>query len=1257
MEYKTFNDVFCGFAPKDAPQFLLDAILMNVVLDKATRRMSFDMHMKNIADKTMIFFIEDNIKAHFQLVAVHIKARYTSELLSGEYLTNIEKQLRRENVVINGFLNDATARLTEDEIFEISVTHGVGMLSALGCEGKISAMLRDEFGVSCEVCFTGDTELSEYSQSFNEAVERDRLIPREDAQGNIIVTAPGGEQKTGTVKKAKPAGKRAEGDDCPYDIKTLKAVIGKPVKANPIPLSELNPESTRVTVWGDVFEVEARETRAGDRIIMSVYFTDYTGSNMLKIIELKERAKPYESIVKGVTILVSGEVSYDKYDKEYSIRPRDISLVSKYVYTDEAPIKRVELHCHSNMSSMDGIAPAALLIERAASWGQTALAITDHGVVQAFPDVAAAAKKANKGGASFKAIYGVEAYFIDDIVPVDDGGDYKKLQSYHQIILVKDKKGLKNLYKLISMSHIDYFYKKPRIPKSKLSELREGLIIGSACEAGELFCAVRDGKSDEEQCEIARFYDFLEVQPLANNEFLIRSGVAKDHEALQDYNKTIISLGERLNIPVVATCDAHMIQKSDNIFRQVLMTGMGYSDTDLQSPLYMRTTEEMLKEFAYLGEEKAFEVVVTNTNLIADMIADDIQPIPDGTFTPTIAGCEDDLQNITWKKTKELYGEEMPELVKTRLERELGSIIKHGFAVLYIIAQKLVWESEKQGYLVGSRGSVGSSFVATMAGISEVNPLPPHYVCPKCKHSDFITDGSVGSGFDLPPKDCPQCGTPYNRDGHDIPFETFLGFDGDKAPDIDLNFSGEYQSRAHRYTEELFGKDHVFKAGTIATIADKTAYGYVKKYLDEKGRVVHKAEEQRLINGCTGIKRTTGQHPGGMVVVPNECDVYDFTPIQHPADSSDSGVFTTHFDFHSLHDTILKLDELGHDVPTLYKHLEDLTGIKVLDVPMSDEKVMSLFTSPEALGVSAAEIDCNTGTLGIPEMGTPFVRGMLDDAQPQKFSDLLQISGLSHGTDVWIGNAQELIKNGICTISDVIGTRDSIMTYLLHKGLKPKSAFKIMEITRKGKASSQLTAEYIDEMKACGVPQWYLDSCMKIKYMFPKAHAAAYVIGAIRLCWYKIYRPVEFYAAMFTVRGGDFDAESAIRGRGAVKMKMSELKMRGMERTTKEDDQYNTLQIVNEMMARGIEFLRVDLFLSTATRYVVEDGKIRLPFCALRGLGETAAKALEEAGKGGEYLSKEEVGIRAGVGKGTLDMLDAAGALTSLPDSSQMSFF
>ena len=831
--------------------------------------------------------------------------------------------------------------------------------------------------------------------------------------------------------------------------------------------------------------------------------------------------------------------------------------------------------------------------------------------------------------------------------------DVKKLPLHHIIILAKNQTGIKNLYKLVSMAHLDYFARRPRLPKSIITEYREGLIIGSACEAGQLYKAVLEGKTDGELKEIASFYDYLEIQPIQNNEFLIRKGNVKDEEELRELNRKIYDLGKEMDKPVVATCDCHFLDPNDEVFRRIIMAGQGYGDADNQPPLYFRTTNEMMKEFEYLGEEACREVVIENTQKIADMV-EAVKPIPDETFPPKIEGAEEEIRNMTMNKVHSIYGENLPEVVQKRLDKELNSIINNGYAVLYLIAQKLVAKSLEDGYLVGSRGSVGSSFVATMSDITEVNGLPPHYVCPNCKKSEFFLDGSISSGADLPDKNCPECGTKYIKDGHDIPFETFLGFEGDKEPDIDLNFSGEYQAVVHKYTEVLFGKGYVFKAGTIGTVAEKTAYGFVKKYLQERGLVVSQAEIERLTIGCTGIKRTSGQHPGGIMVVPNDNEIYNFCPIQHPADDVNTDIITTHFDYHSISGRLLKLDILGHDDPTVLRMLQDLTGLDPKTIPLNDPKVISLFTSPDALGVTKEELGCEVGSYGLPEFGTKFVRQMLVDTQPKSFADLVRISGLSHGTDVWLNNAQYFIKEGYTTLKDCIATRDDIMVYLMYKDLPPKTAFTIMEKVRKGKGLSE-----DDEalMREKNVPDWYIESCKRIKYMFPKGHAVAYVMMAVRIAYYKVYYPEAYYTTYFTVRADDFDADLICKGEEAIKAKMEELNSLGNNISVKEKGLLTILEISYEMYKRGLNFLKVDLYKSEATKFKIEEDGIRPPLNALQGVGDNAAKSIVECRVNGEFISKEDLRIRSKVSKTVIETLDNHGCLEGMQESNQLSLF
>ena len=833
------------------------------------------------------------------------------------------------------------------------------------------------------------------------------------------------------------------------------------------------------------------------------------------------------------------------------------------------------------------------------------------------------------------------------------------LKTYHQIILVRNKTGLKNLYMLIANGFLKYYKRNPRIPKTELEKHREGLIIGSACEAGELFTAILENRPEAEIEEIVNFYDYLEIQPISNNRFLIREEKAKDDEDLRNFNRKIVELGEKYHKPVVATCDAHFLNDEDELYRKILLAGQKFKDFDSESHLYYRTTEEMLEEFSYLGEKKAYEVVVTNTNLINDMIDSDLRAFPKGTFTPEMEGAEEDLTRICYERARSMYGDPLPEIVEQRLDKELTSIIKNGFAVLYMIAQKLVWYSEQNGYLVGSRGSVGSSFVASMAGISEVNPLPPHYWCPNCQYNDFSNPQKAGSGFDLPDANCPKCGTKMHADGHHIPFETFLGFYGDKSPDIDLNFSGEVQGKVHKYTEELFGAENVFRAGTVGTLADKTAYGYVMKFLEEKGISLPRAEVNRIVSNCVGVKRSTGQHPGGIVVVPKQYEIFDFCPVQHPADDPNSDIVTTHFTFEYLHDTLLKLDELGHDMPTKYKYLEKYSGnTNVMEVPMNDKAVYELFLSTKSLGVTPDDLlGCNLGTYGLPEFGTRFVIKMVEEAKPKSFSDLLQISGLSHGTDVWTGNAQDLINEGICNISNVIGCRDNIMNDLIAYGVEKSHAFKIMESVRKGKG---LTPEWEEEMVAAGVPDWYIGSCKKIKYMFPKAHAAAYVMSAIRLGWYKVHIPIAFYCAMFTVAPGGFDAEIVMGGKSKVVATIKDIEQRTKEKkevTPKEQASIPTLQLINEAMARGIKFLPINIIKSESSAFVPENGAIRMPFSALGGLGENAAANIVAARNEEPFFSVEDLQIRAKLTKSVIEVLRNNKVLEGLDETDQLSFF
>ena len=1400
----------------------IDSIyLSNVKFFLKTNTLEILLFSNMIVGDKIIENLKEVFQEKFQDMNVIIKIKYSEsnslETIWEEYYPNILYLVEKEIPSSNSWIKELDYQLEENRLTFFPVNNVIKFaLENNGLANKIEMKIKEELNISISVIID-DLRITD---------NRDGILEQslvEEKQ--ISLETINNSENSSKEKKSK-------------DVKISKDYkFGKNISDEAMEIKDITMDTGEAIIKGEIFQFETRDIK-GNRKLISFNMTDTTDSMTVKVFLREGQYEEFEANIReGSYVKVKGDIVYDNYSNHLVLMLKSLNLAKKKEREDNCEDKRIELHLHTRMSSLDGISSFKELAKRANKWGHSAIAITDHGVVQGFPEAMEIGKKLG-----LKIIYGVEGYLINDkksivhnynkdkkydnyvvfdiettglspikdmiteigaikiengtivdkynqlinpersipdkiveitgitdemvrdmptiekVLPdfknfvgdsvlvahnatfdtgflreqyykngetldspildtleltralfpnlkshklnrvakhlnvslinhhraVDDARataeiflkcmnilsenkadnfdqinnltdrkDINKEESYHIILLIKNYEGLKNLYKLISKSHIDYFYRKPRIPKSLLNKHREGLLIGSACEAGELYQAILRNRSSGEIEEIANFYDYLEIQPLGNNAHLIRNGMLKDISELRKINEEILGLGNKLDKLVVATGDVHFLEPEDEIYRKILMTGQGYKDAEFQAPLYFKTTDEMLDEFDYLGKDIAREVVIKNPNKISNMV-EDIIPIPEGTYPPVIDGADTELREITHNKAFEIYGDPLPDIVKERLDRELNSIIKNGYAVMYIIAQKLVWKSMEDGYLVGSRGSVGSSFVATMSGITEVNPLPPHYVCPKCKYSEFFQDGSIASGIDLPKKQCPKCGTNLNKNGHDIPFEVFLGFEGDKEPDIDLNFAGEYQPKAHKYTEELFGEGYVFRAGTIGTIAEKTAYGFVKKYYEHKGVSAHPAEINRLVKGLTGIKRTSGQHPGGVMIVPRYKDIHDFTPIQYPADDKKSGVITTHFDYNAISGRILKLDILGHDVPSIIRMLEDITGVDPVKIPLDDEKTMKLFTSSEPLNIKDESLKLEVGTLGIPEFGTRFVRQMLLDTEPTTFSELVRISGLSHGTDVWLNNAQNLVRNNIANLSQVISTRDDIMLYLIYSGLDKKRSFKIMENVRHGKGLTEEEEEY---MRSFNVPEWYIDSCNKIKYMFPKAHAAAYVMMSFRIAYFKVYYPEAFYATYFTTKAQDFDAQLVLKGKDAVNEKIKELESLSNNVTTKEKNLLTVLEVVQEMYGRGYEFENINLYKSHSDVFLIGNEGIIPPLRSLDGIGDTAAKKIIEERNMAKFISIEDLVNRTKISKTVIDALEEHGCLNDLPKSNQISLF
>ena len=1410
-----------------------DVYIKKVIYFKENKTVYFYLSSKDVVPYEYLERAQREIKAknkYFKEIKFKIEYtgfdRKSEKDIMKKYWPNIVYILKSICPSISGWQKEIEYLCIENKL-KIKIPKGIFYQRIMNknITTTLKHTISEEFGIDMDI---------EIESAVDEKVDRKKLVEKIDREFNEKIMILEKENRNKTNEAEEESG---------YVIKDEKdenMIYGENVNVLTEKIENLDSNSGTVGIEGTIFNIEIKELRNG-KILLMLMVTDYTSSITCKIF-LTDTNKDWVlgKISKGMYIKIKGDVLYDTFQREISMTISGMRKEEREERKDTAEKKRVELHAHTQMSSMDAICSVKGLVSRAAKWGHPAIAITDHGVVQGFPDAMNAAKKEG-----IKVLYGVEGYLtednkdaiedandkslsqefvvfdlettgfsnindkiteigavkirdfeivdrfselvnpekdisyrvqeltgitnemvkdkptIEEILPkfmefvgddvlvahnadfdtgfimqkckeqgleyknkkvdtlmlarimlpnlkrykldkvakevgvqllnhhraVDDAEatanifikflgmlkkqgveklsdvntvlgkvDYTKLKTHHITLIAKNQTGIKNLYKIVSDAHVNHFYRAPRILQSVLDEYREGIIVGSACEAGVVYDAVKKRLPDEEMEKIIAPYDYIEIMPIDNNRFMIDNGDVEDEDELKEINRRIVETAKKFGKIPVATGDVHFLDKHDAVLRRVLKFSQGFKLDDEETYLHFRTTDEMLDEFSYLGEELAYEVVVENTNLIADMV-EDVKPIPDETYPPVIEGSDVELREMCFKKAVDIYGDPLPEIVEKRLNRELNSIIGNGYAVMYIIAQKLVAKSLSDGYLVGSRGSVGSSFAATMSDITEVNPLPAHYVCPnkECKYSYFYAIGEWGSGIDLPDKVCPKCGEKLIKNGHDIPFEVFLGFEGDKEPDIDLNFSGSYQPVIHKYTEELFGEGHVYRAGTIGTVAEKTAFGYAKKYVEENDIEVPSAEVLRLAEGCTGVKRTSGQHPGGVMVIPDYKDVYDFTPIQYPANDVNCGVITTHFDYHSISGRILKLDILGHDGPTIIRMLEDITGITITDIPLDDPATMSLFTSTEALGVTPEEIDCEIGCLAIPEFGTKFVRQMLLDTKPTTFAELVRISGLSHGTDVWVNNAQDLVRENIVGLKEVISTRDDIMNYLIFKGLQPKMSFTIMESVRKGRG---LKPEHEAAMIENNVPDWYINSCKKIKYMFPKAHAVAYVMTSFRLAYCKVHYPEAFYATYFTTKVEDFDADLIIKGYDAIKAKKKEIEELGNDATQKEKGMYIILEVAQEMYARGIKIAPVDIYKSSATEFeVIGPGLLRPPMTALQGVGENAAIHIVEERENGEFISKEDFRKRTKISRTVVETLDKHGSLGSMSDKNQLSLF